>query len=747
MRLGMHAIDLTVVAILTLLAAGNLVDVFCDGIAWLLTAVPATLLGCLIALTGCKPSLRLWLQAVVLMLAQFVIGPIVTMNDTAIGHVLPSTRTLSDGWQQTFGAFKHLISITPPIGNGNGALMALWTLALWSAFLTGLFAVSVGDKPSPLCMPSTFAAFAASALLGTATGWHRAAAGIATAMLLVVWLSARWGLLHTDRWLGASAMLLSAAVLAGCVCAVTPQHRMMLRDRYEPPISPYAYTSPLSTLRSYITQHKDDTILTVRGLPAGTPVRLAVMDRFDGNVWNLSDSPDRDGSSQYRRVGTAIADTTKGKQFTATFSVGEGLSDVWLPLAGTASGITFHGDDKNGAVYYNTDNASALYPSGVRPGLTYTQTGVVPDSPSEQDIESSRAASVSQPQSRDVPGSVGTLARAIAGGQAQSGKAARALANRLNGDGWFSHGLQGDYPSLPGHGNRRIDGLLTGTVMVGNAEQYASAMALMARELGLPSRVVLGFTQKDRNGRGSASRTIGQGTHAVVEFRGNDIDAWVEIKFDGLGWVAFHPTPQETKTPDDVHEPSPPNPETLVRQPPPPLVNPLRDRQQVRGTSSLSGDNANRPADPFWNQVRAAFVRLAIWSSPLWSALLACGGILLVKAIRWSRASRRGTPGMRITAGWRAFTSLARQSGAHLSGTRREQAQCISQQLHLDATDARRLSDEADCAAFSGQPTTAERAEAYWKDVNRMRARLLASLPIWRRWRTLMSWQGLFRGI
>ena len=72
--------------------------------------------------------------------------------------------------------------------------------------------------------------------------------------------------------------------------------------------------------------------------------------------------------------------------------------------------------------------------------------------------------------------------------------------------------------------------------MVGDSEQYASAMALMARSLGLPSRVVLGFVPKDGDGDPTESRTErtadGQTT---VTFTGNDICAWVEILLEDYG--------------------------------------------------------------------------------------------------------------------------------------------------------------------------------------------------------------------
>lgn len=129
--------------------------------------------------------------------------------------------------------------------------------------------------------------------------------------------------------------------------------------------------------------------------------------------------------------------------------------------------------------------------------------------------------------------------------------------------------------------------------MVGDSEQYASAMALMARDLGLPSRVVLGFLPKNEDGEITDARTektSGNGTK--IEFTGNDVTAWVEIKLQGLGWVAFYPTPKETKMPDENQNLTPPNPQTLVRQPPVPLTDPLRDQTQAKGQSSLAGADA-----------------------------------------------------------------------------------------------------------------------------------------------------------
>ena len=66
----------------------------------------------------------------------------------------------------------------------------------------------------------------------------------------------------------------------------------------------------------------------------------------------------------------------------------------------------------------------------------------------------------------------------------------------------------------------------------GYCQQFSGAMALMLRMIGIPARVVAGFSP------GSFNRDTG-------EWRVRDLDAhsWVEVYFNGIGWVPFDPTP------------------------------------------------------------------------------------------------------------------------------------------------------------------------------------------------------------
>lgn len=74
------------------------------------------------------------------------------------------------------------------------------------------------------------------------------------------------------------------------------------------------------------------------------------------------------------------------------------------------------------------------------------------------------------------------------------------------------------------------------TNKVGYCQQFASAMAVMARQLNIPARVAVGFLGGERTDGG------------LWAFRGRDLHAWPELWFPGIGWVRFEPTPSDAHT-------------------------------------------------------------------------------------------------------------------------------------------------------------------------------------------------------
>ena len=753
---------------LDLLAGLQLLPVYGSLPFWLTVGTAACLTGLLIAMLPRRGIATALLQPLLLIAAQFLLGPIFALNGTTLAHILPTWATLTQGWSATFSAFKTLAAIDPPLGQEAGGLMALWTLMLWTCYLAVLLARyglgrNLGRPTHPVAVVASalpiLATMAVSAALGTSRGIYPALTGGILWLLLLIWSAIGLGLLRLQ---GTASALLTLALAAGVICSVgllPAPTRLVIRDHYQPPMDPYQFTSPLSDYRAYVKRHRDDTLVTVHNLPAGTPVRMAVMDRYDGKVWNLSDSSGA-GAADYRRIGAQIRTEAQqekakdaksaGKPFTATFQIREGFNHAWLPSAGQVEGIDPVQGLQREDLYFNKATDTALTDQVLQAGSSYTVHGLTEDRPETRRIADSDPGQAQVPPLADAPESLPKAAASMTSMQVRGGARALAIEERLHKEGWFSHGLAGDYPSPSGHGDYRINQLLQGQAMVGDSEQYASAMALLARQMGLPSRVVLGFLPKNRDGSISRSRTRTEADGSTrIDFTGRDAQAWVEVNLKGLGWVPFYPTPPETKTPDKSLESTPPDPRTLVRQPPPPLVDPPRDDRTTQGRTSVGGQEASRQSSPsFWQRYGPVIAKATLWTMPFWLPALMILLLFAVKAWLRRQARSTGDAKTRIRAGWRQIGNLGRQTGLPLEGTRSEQAALIARTLLTDppgSSSARlrreldRLRDMADQASFDRNPSDEQEAEACWQLVDKLRSAILASLPRTRRWRALLS--------
>ena len=753
---------------LDLMAGLQLLPVYGSLSFWLTVGAAACLTGLLIAMLPHRSIATALLQPLLLIAGQFLLGPIFALNGTTLAHVLPTWATLAQGWSATFGAFKTLAAIDPPLGQEAGGLMALWTLMLWTCYLAVLLARhglgrNLGRPAHPAAVLAAtlpiLATMIVSAALGTSRGLYPALTGGILWLLLLIWSASGLGLLRLQ---GLASTLLTLTLAAGMIfsAGILPAPtRQVIRDHYQPPMDPYQFTSPLSDYRAYIKRHRDDTLVTVRNLPAGTPVRMAVMDRYDGKVWNLSDSSGA-GAADYRRIGAQIRterrqEKTKdgeqtGQPFTATFLIREGFDHAWLPSAGQVDGIDPDQDLQRKDFYFNKATDTALTDQALQVGASYTVHGVAQNRPATRRIADSDPGDAQVPPLSDAPESLPKAAASMTSMQVRGGARALAIEERLHKEGWFSHGLAGDYPSPSGHGDYRINQLLQGQAMVGDSEQYASAMALLARQMGLPSRVVLGFLPKNHDGSISRARTRTQADGSTrIDFTGRDAQAWVEVSLKGLGWIPFYPTPPETRTPDKSLDPTPPDPRTLVRQPPPPLADPPHDNRTTQGRTTVGGQEASPQSSPsFWKRYGPLIAKMTLWTMPVWLPTLLILLLLAVKASLRRRARSTGDPKTRIRAGWRQIGNLGRQTGLSLDGTRSEQAALIAQTLLTDPPgsssaglrgDLDRLRSMADQASFDRHPSDEQEAEDCWQLVDKLRSAILASLPRTRRWRTLLS--------
>lgn len=81
-----------------------------------------------------------------------------------------------------------------------------------------------------------------------------------------------------------------------------------------------------------------------------------------------------------------------------------------------------------------------------------------------------------------------------------------------------------------GHSIKTIEDFLR--VRRGHSEQFAATFAAMARSIGIPARVAVGFTWGEWDD--DRQEYVVRGEHA---------HAWPELYFSGVGWVVFDPTP------------------------------------------------------------------------------------------------------------------------------------------------------------------------------------------------------------
>lgn len=70
----------------------------------------------------------------------------------------------------------------------------------------------------------------------------------------------------------------------------------------------------------------------------------------------------------------------------------------------------------------------------------------------------------------------------------------------------------------------------------GHCAMYASSMCLLLRYMGVPARYVTGFTV----GGDNCAETSDGYKYTVVQ---KNLHAWVEVYFDGIGWIPYDPTP------------------------------------------------------------------------------------------------------------------------------------------------------------------------------------------------------------
>lgn len=450
----------------------------------------------------------------------------------------PSTvDALRDELDRSWEAFREL---TAPVPAQPGFLLASAAALVFAIFLADWAAFRLWS-PVEAVVPGT-TLFVFCALLGADHQRILSAVLFSAAVLLfllvhrVARLEARSGWLTTDVEPGGRALLRVGsglavlAVLGGVVLgprlpgAGAPA---VIDWRGEQSAGGSRVTvSPLVNIRERLVSQSSTEAFTVR---ATEPAywRLTALDTFDGQIW-------RSGGRYTTASGDLGGQDPPGvtsRPLVQSYEI-TGLASLWLPAAYRAERLS----DTTGSARFQEASSTLIVDTDhpTSDGFRYTVTSALPTYTAEE-LRTATDEAV-PPEIREQyaadPEGLSDAARSWAletvAGATGPYERALALQARFRGPE-FTYDLEPE----AGHGGNAIDAFLErGT---GYCEQFAGTFAVMARAVGVPARVAVGFTWGEEQPQADGS--------TLFRVEGRHAHAWPEVYLAGFGWVAFEPTP------------------------------------------------------------------------------------------------------------------------------------------------------------------------------------------------------------
>lgn len=716
------------------------------GIQGYLPALVGITLGAVLAVIGARFRWRLGYRVLAVLGAYLLVGGAVVLPETTILGFIPSLETLRRLSLLVFQGWNDLLTVATPAGDFSGpaAVPFLAGLIVGSLLVSVVLVTTAVNLP--LLIPLAWLALAiafgvrnapAAIWLGSAFGagglaWqagHRLANGRSANSAIL--LRKEKGITRTVGAAIAAALVIALA--AGTSVAVnltTGQraNRQVLRDDVVPPLNLHEYASPLTKYRLFELTKKDDVLFEVKGMPAGTRLRLAVLQTYDGNVFNVAQQ-----ENQYLRVGRELPVTPEGDTDSIDIAVRD-YDGVWVPTFGDTSRIEFSGEDARreaNGLYYNKTSRQSLTTSGIRSGSTLrveAEPVVILDEEGRAQIATAGIGKASLAEVERVPDVVARASTDWAGEATSAYEQVAAIAERLRSEGFYSDGS--DKLSRSGHTTERLGSLFNATQWIGDDEQYATSMALMVTQLGIPARVVMGFHPLD-----------GDAPADVWEVTGTQAHVWVEANLDQAGWVAFDPTPDRDKRPQtNVPQPKPkPKPQV---DPPPNPPEKLPEDVIVPDDEAANVDEEDK-LDLSW------LITVLVWvgigagvSAAVASPFLA---IALLKRRRTRRRQTLGGTSDQLAGAWDDVVDRARDLGypAVSTDTRREAAGVL-QQRFPDIPVAP-LAQHIDASVFGYGEPTAQHSEAAWLQADDAKKAMLGTVAWYARPAAYFSTRSLRR--
>ncbi|MDN5745225.1 MAG: DUF3488 and transglutaminase-like domain-containing protein, partial [Nocardioidaceae bacterium] len=389
-----------------------------------------------------------------------------------------------------------------------------------------------------------------SGLLAGDPGWLSFIAG-STGFLLLLCLDAReqvhtWGRtiasdtaaggrgVHTfGTWWSATRIGVASVLVAVLGAALIPVMDVAaFRVGQGPKSGEIRIREPVTDMRRDLSRDADVPLITMRtDDPAPDYLRISTLNRYTGDQWS---SGDRSVAREDRADGAlpwpaGLSRAVPHRKYDYQISITDRFNATWLPTTFPAAAVNADGDWRFDPSAM--DFLAAADDLDTR-NLRYNVTSLVPSyGTAGRFFRDARPGAVDA-QFTDLPSSMPTivdeLARSVTKPAVNHYQEALLLQRWFRTEGGFRYSLE---RAPQGTGNQTLAGFLSPQGRVGYCEQYASAMAVMARTLGIPARVSVGFLEPKQTSDG------------VWQYSSHDLHSWPELYFKGAGWVRFEPTP------------------------------------------------------------------------------------------------------------------------------------------------------------------------------------------------------------
>ena len=305
--------------------------------------------------------------------------------------------------------------------------------------------------------------------------------------------------------------------------------------------------NPILSMRADLAERTSETVLqyttTTGNAPNGFYLRLVVLDEFTGNEW----SPPRLTVPKDQTVDKGLAappglaPDVPTKPVGAEIRVADDFDTRWLPLPYAARRAVVD----EGRWLYDQASFNVYSSDTTTRGRRYTVESIAVQ-PTREQLDAGGMLPPEMDRYLQVPADTPASVRETA--ERQTADADTAYGKALALQTWLrSDEFEYTVEAPSGSGPSAVADFLT--AKKGFCVQFASTMAIMSRQLGIPARVATGYLPGTRDPNTPNTFTVTR----------QDAHAWPELYFPNVGWVAFEPTPQARTgvLPDDYRSPGP----------------------------------------------------------------------------------------------------------------------------------------------------------------------------------------------